>query len=297
MPEGMIIKALGGFYYVRCAEGTVACRARGRFRLDGTSPLVGDRVELELTGQGSGRITAMLPRRNFFIRPAAANLDCLVIMCANVNPVTAPFLIDRVAVIARHAGVGVIVCVNKCDLDPGDELFEIYSGSGFETVRTSARTGEGIPELMELIGGKVSAFTGNSGVGKSSLLNAIDPRISAAVGEVSAKLGRGRHTTRHVELFDLGGGTYIADTPGFASFDLTQMSPVKKEELQYDFPDFGPYLGSCRFDDCAHLREPGCAVLDAVREGRIHPSRHDSYVRLYDIVSQFKDWEKKPPFS
>ncbi len=293
MPEGLIIKALAGFYYVRCGGETVACRARGRFRLDGTSPLVGDRVELALTEPGSGYITEVLPRKNFFIRPAAANLDYLVIMCANVNPVTAPFLVDRVAVIARRAGVGVIVCVNKCDLDPGDGLFEIYSKSGFETVRTSARTGQGVPELKKLIDGKVSAFTGNSGVGKSSLLNAIDPRFDAAVGEVSDKLGRGRHTTRHVELFDLGGGTYIADTPGFASFDLTQMSPVKKEELQYAFPDFEPFLGRCRFDDCAHLREPGCAVLEAVRAGEILPSRHESYVRLYEIVSQFKDWEKK----
>lgn len=293
MPEGLIIKALGGFYYVRCAEGTIACRARGRFRLDGTSPLVGDRVELDLTGPDSGYITKMLPRRNFFIRPAAANLDYLVIMCANVNPVTAPFLVDRVAVIAQHAGVGVIVCVNKCDLDPGDGLYDIYSRSGFKVLRTSAQTGQGVPELTELLRGRVSAFTGNSGVGKSSLLNAIDPRFNAPVGEVSDKLGRGRHTTRHVELFDLGGGTYIADTPGFASFDLTQMSPIKKEELQYDFPDFAPYLGHCRFDDCAHLREPGCAVLEAVREGKIHPSRHESYVKLYDIVSQFKEWEKK----
>ncbi|MCM1149404.1 MAG: ribosome small subunit-dependent GTPase A [Butyricicoccus sp.] len=293
MLEGLIIKALGGFYYVRCADGIIACRARGRFRLDGKSPLVGDRVELDLTGQGSGCITKMLPRRNFFIRPAVANLDYLVIMCANVNPVTAPFLVDRVAVTAHHAGVGVIVCVNKCDLDPGDGLFEIYSRSGFPVLRTSAQTGQGVPELMGLLRGKVSAFTGNSGVGKSSLLNAIDPRFNAPVGEVSDKLGRGRHTTRHVELFDLGGGTYIADTPGFASFDLTQMSPIKKEELQNDFPDFVPYLGHCRFDDCAHLREPGCAVLGAVAAGEIHPSRHESYVRLYGIVSRFKDWEKK----
>lgn len=292
MREGIIIKALSGFYYVKTAEKIYSCKARGKFRLDGTSPLVGDRVELEETGDGSGFIKKVYERRNFFIRPAVANVDYLIIMAANVNPVTDPFLVDRVAVIAEHVGARCIVCINKCDLDRGDELYEIYSSTGYPVLRTSAATGEGVDELRSLLSGTVSALTGNSGVGKSSLLNALAPDCMAATGEVSEKLGRGKHTTRHVELFDAG-GFYIADTPGFASFDLTQMTPIDKAELQYDFPEFRRYIGSCRFDDCAHLKEPGCAVLKAVEAGEIHASRHAGYARLYAAASQIKAWEQK----
>lgn len=293
MEQGRIIKALSGFYYVKSGEKLVSCRARGKFRLDGTSPLVGDRVALELSGDGSGYIKQILPRDNFFIRPAVANVDYLVILAANVNPVTEPFLIDRVTAIAGHAGCRCVICINKCDLDRGDGLYSIYSKTPYPVVRTSAATGEGVEELRSLIKGKISAFTGNSGVGKSSLLNAICPGFGIPVGEVSEKLGRGRHTTRHIELFDVGDDTMIADTPGFASFDLSQMAPIKKQELQFDFPEFRPYIGSCRFDDCAHLKEPGCAVLGAVDRGDIHPQRHASYERLYEISAQFKDWEQK----
>lgn len=293
MPEGLIVKALSGFYYVKSDEGLVSCRARGKFRLDGVSPLVGDRVSFDMTEDGKGFVTAILPRKNLFIRPAVANVDYLVLMAANVNPITDPFLVDRVAVIAEHAGCGSIICINKCDLDPGDELFEIFSTTGYPVLRTSAKTGEGVEQLRELIRGKTVAFAGNSGVGKSSLLNAIAPGYNVSVGEVSQALGRGRHTTRHVELFDAGNGTLIADTPGFASFDLTQMQPIRKMELQYDFPEFRDHIGHCRFDDCAHLKEPGCSVLQAVEEGAIHPSRHRSYQKLFEISAQYKEWENK----
>ncbi len=293
MPKGLIIKALSGFYYVKTEEGVTACRARGKFRLDGVSPLVGDYVEFDLTADGKGFVKSIEPRKNLFIRPAVANVDYLVLMCANVNPVTDPFLVDRVAVIAEHAGCGCIICVNKCDLDPGDELFEIFSSTGYPVIRTSAVSGEGVDELKALIRGKTVAFAGNSGVGKSSLLNTIAPGYNVSVGEVSEALGRGRHTTRHVELFDAGEGTMIADTPGFASFDLTQMKPIKKMELQHDFTEFRPFIGSCRFLDCAHLKEPGCAVLDAVERGEINPSRHKSYQRLFEISAQYKEWENK----
>ena len=293
MPKGLIIKALSGFYYVKSEDGVVACRARGKFRLDGVSPLVGDVVEFDLTEDGNGYVRGIEARKNIFIRPAVANVDYLVLMCANVNPVTDPFLVDRVAVIAEHAGCGSIICINKCDLDPGDELYEIFSSTGYPVLRTSAVTGEGVEELKALIKGKTVAFAGNSGVGKSSLLNAIAPGYNVSVGEVSQALGRGKHTTRHVELFDAGEGTMIADTPGFASFDLTQMKPIKKQELQHDFPEFRPFIGSCRFQDCAHLKEPGCAVLEAVERGEINPSRHRSYTRLYEISAQYKEWENK----
>lgn len=292
--EGTIIRALSGFYDVACGEDRVIrCRARGKFRLDGTSPLVGDRVRLDAVSEQTGVVAQLLPRKNFFIRPAIANLDLLVILCANVNPVTDPFLIDRVAAIAANGGCEVLVCINKADLDPGDRLYEIYSLSGCRVLRTSAATGQGLEELRRMISGKTSAFTGNSGVGKSSVLNALAPELQIPVGEVSEKLGRGRHTTRHVELYRLDDSSFIADTPGFASFDVERMPGMYKERLQDCFPEFRPYLGQCRFQDCAHLQEPGCAVLEAVAQGKIHPSRHESYARLYAALAKIPDWERK----
>ncbi len=291
MREGVIVKALSGFYTVQTAEGPLSCKARGRFRLDGTSPLVGDRVLCSVDETGRGRVDRLLPRRNFFVRPAVANVDALVFVAANANPVTDPFLIDRVSAIARDNGCQLIVCLNKADLDPAEELWETYTLAGFPVLRTSAETGQGVEELRSLLRGKISAFTGNSGVGKSSLLNRLLPGIDLKTAQVSEKLGRGKHTTRHVELFRLEEGSYIADTPGFASFDVEQMKPIPKERLQYVFPDFEPYIGACRFQDCAHLKEPGCALRQALAEGKIAPSRYRSYERLYEISAQYKDWE------
>lgn len=293
MAEGIIVKALSGFYYVNTPEGIIECRARGRFRAEGTSPLVGDRVECGLEGNGKGRIDQMKPRKNFFIRPAVANIDALVFVAANTNPVTDPFLIDRVSVIAADAGCELIVCVNKTDIDPADELFSIFTGAGFKCFLTSAETGEGLEALKDALQGKVCAFTGNSGVGKSSLLNCLLPGANIPTGQVSEKLGRGRHTTRHVELYALGNDSYAVDTPGFASFDVEMMNPISKEDLQYDFIDFAPYIGSCRFNDCAHLKEPGCGIIAAVEKGEISQSRYRSYVRLYELSAQHKSWETK----
>ena len=293
MEKGRIIKALSGFYYVEWSGGTAECRARGKFRKDGISPMVGDDVFIELTGGRSGAISEILPRKNFFVRPAVANIDYLVILCANVNPITDPFLVDRVTVIAEHVGCGVVICINKCDLDRGEALRSAFStNTGYPVICTSAITGEGCDELVSIIRGKTVAFTGNSGVGKSSLLNALEPELCLQTAEVSERLGRGKHTTRHVELFDLG-GTMIADTPGFSSFDLMQMQKLSKEDLQYCFPEFRPLIGQCRFDDCAHLHEPGCAILEALCAGAIAPSRHDSYSRLYSLLSSRRDWELK----
>jgi len=286
------LRSLSGFYDVQTEQGMVTCRARGVLRRGANSPLTGDLVEISVE-QGKGMVEKILPRRNWFIRPAVANVDALVVFAANVNPVTEPFLIDRVAAIAGDREVKVYLCINKCDLDPAVDLENIYRSAGFSVILTSAETGEGVEELRNLIRGKLTAFTGNSGVGKSSILNRLCPELALPTGEVSEKLGRGRHTTRHVELYRLEEDTYVADTPGFSSFDTDQMDVILKENLQYAFPDFGPYIGQCQFHDCTHRKEPGCAVTAAVAEGIIQPTRYDSYLRLYEKAAQIKQWELK----
>ncbi len=289
---GRILRSVSGFYDVQTDSTVVTCRGRGHLRKGAQIPLTGDMVEITME-HGKGMIEKILPRRNRFIRPAVANMDALVIFASNVNPVTEPFLIDRVAAIAGDQEVPVHICVNKCDLDPATDLVRIYRHAGFPVIQASAITGEGVEELRELISGKFTAFTGNTGVGKSSMLNALNPALQLATGEVSEKLGRGRHTTRHVELYKLGEDTYVADTPGFASFDTEQMDVMLKENLQYAFPDFAPYLGKCQFHDCSHRAEPECAVRKAVEMGELEQTRYDSYLRLYEKSSQIKLWELK----
>ena len=289
---GRILRSLSGFYDVQTDSGIVTCRARGIFRKNGQSPLTGDMVEISVE-HGKGMVEKILPRKNSFVRPAVANIDALVVFAANVNPVTEPFLIDRVAAIAGDQEVPVILVVNKCDLDPAVDLNRIYRNAGFTVIAASAETGDGVEELSKLISGKLTAFTGNSGVGKSSILNRLCPALNLPVGEVSEKLGRGRHTTRHVELYQLDENTYVADTPGFSSFDTDQMEVILKENLQYAFPDFGDYIGCCQFRDCTHRKEPGCAVTAALAEGAIEATRYDSYLRLYEKASQIKQWELK----
>ena len=289
---GRIIRSISGFYDVQTPAGLINCRARGILRKEGNSPLTGDMVEISVE-RGKGMVESILPRKNSFVRPAVANVDALVVFAANVNPVTEPFLIDRVAAIAGDQEVPVYLCVNKCDLDPALDLVRIYEKAGFSVICTSAETGEGVEALWQLLQGKLTAFTGNSGVGKSSILNRLCPELRLPTGEVSEKLGRGRHTTRHVELYSLGEDTYVADTPGFSSFDTDQMDVILKENLQYAFPDFGRFIGQCRFDDCTHRKEPGCAVRAALEAGEIEPTRYDSYLKLYEKAGQINLWELK----
>lgn len=286
------MKALSGFYYVDDGNTITACRGRGKLRHEKITPLVGDRVQFTPLGNGSGSLDVILPRKNEFYRPAVANIDQLVIIASQATPVTDPFLIDRVVSIAEGRNCESIICINKCDLASGDELAGIYTAAGFKTLRVSAETGEGIDALRELIIGNVSAFTGNSGVGKSSILNALEPDIELATGDVSEKLGRGRHTTRHVELFRLSCGAIVADTPGFSSFDVDRMELMRKEELAGSFREFAPYRASCQFQNCAHVKEKGCAVRQALAEGKIQPTRHQSYVRLYEQAKAIPDWER-----
>lgn len=291
MREGRIQKALSGFYYVETDGEILQCRARGRFRKEGISPLVGDWVEIQELEEGQGYVEAVKPRKNVFRRPAVANIDQIVVIASEATPKTDPYLIDRISAIASLKDCGVVVVLNKCDLDSADGLYQIYTAAGFLTVRVSAETGEGLEELRALINGKLSAFTGNSGVGKSSILNALDSEFHIQVGEISQALGRGRHTTRHIELFHLTGGADVVDSPGFASFDEEELNLELKHHLPETFPDFEPYLGLCQFVGCSHTKEKGCAVLEALRDGKLQKSRHDSYLRLYEELKPLKDWD------
>lgn len=288
MSEGLIVKALSGFYEVQTTQGVERCRARGLFRKEGITPLVGDRVRIE-----QQVVTEILPRKNSFLRPPVSNLDLLVVVAADTIPVTEPFLIDRVMAIAGNQNVPALLVVNKTDLADGDRLVSIYQKAGIPVIATSAATGAGIEALRQAIAGKICAFTGNSGVGKSSILNALEPDFQLKVGEVSEKLGRGRHTTRHVELYTLSCGAMVADTPGFSAFDTERMDLVLKENLQYAFSDFSPYLGNCQFNDCTHLHEPGCRIRQAVADGKIAESRYQSYVQLYEKAKEIREWERK----
>ena len=288
MSEGLIVKALRGFYEVQTTQGVERCRARGLFRKEGITPLVGDRVRIE-----QQVVTEILPRKNSFLRPPVSNLDLLVVVAADTIPVTEPFLIDRVMAIAGNQNVPALLVVNKTDLADGDRLVSIYQKAGIPVIATSAATGAGIEALRQAIAGKICAFTGNSGVGKSSILNALEPDFQLKVGEVSEKLGRGRHTTRHVELYTLSCGAMVADTPGFSAFDTERMDLVLKENLQYAFSDFAPYLGNCQFNDCTHLHEPGCRIRQAVADGKIAESRYQSYVQLYEKAKEIREWERK----
>ena len=290
---GTIMKALSGFYYVDVGaeQAPITCRGRGKLRHQKITPLVGDHVAITVTEDGTGMVDEVLPRANQFQRPMVANMDQLVILASGAIPVTDPFLIDRMVALAEYKGCQPIICFNKCDLEPATQLVELYQRAGFRSFAISAQTGEGLDQLLGALDGKISAFTGNSGVGKSSVLNALCPQFGLKVGQVSEKLGRGRHTTRHVELFRVGGGL-VADTPGFSAFDVEQMELIPKEELANTFREFRPYLEQCRFVGCAHVKERGCAVREAVDSGAIAPSRYQSYVRLYDQVKSRPQWEK-----
>ncbi len=289
--KGTIFKALSGFYYVKSGDEFVRCRARGKFRHSKVTPLVGDEVLFTQSGN-EGMVDEILPRRNCFARPAVANLDCIVMVVSEAVPVTDTFLIDKMTAIAEHHSVEPVICINKCDIISGDRLFEVYSSVGYKTIKTSAKTGEGIMELRYALSGKTSAFTGNSGVGKSSILNALESDLNIKTDEVSIKLGRGKHTTRHIEFYEGPDGAVIADTPGFSSFDL-ENEFTDAAKLQYMFPEFKPYLESCRFTGCGHVKEKGCGVREALKDGKIQKTRYESYVRLYDQLKDYKEWEHK----
>ena len=271
----------------------ITCRARGKFRHQKITPLVGDCVTVTLAEETVGMLDEIAGRKNAFFRPAVANVDQMVLFASETIPKTDPFLLDRVAAIGAWQNCPSIICINKWDLKQSDRLYSIYKQAGFTTICTSAKTGEGLEELRDLLRGKISVFTGNSGVGKSSVINALFPELQLKVGAVSEKLGRGRHTTRTVELLRMEEDITIADTPGFSSFDALQYADHESDQLQFAFPEFEPYLDQCQFTGCSHTKEKGCAVLQAVADGIIPKSRHESYCRLYEEMEAVPKYENR----
>ena len=290
MQTGRIIKATGGFYDVRCGQAVYSCRARGLFRLDGIKPLVGDMVDLEPTSEKDGFILKIHPRKNEMLRPPLANLDKLFVVSSVCDPQPSTLIIDKTIAAAELKGIEPVLVFTKTDLSDTTELKDIYGSIGIRCYFVSAADGVGVDDLCPELTGCISAFTGNSGVGKSTLLNLLVPELELATGETSKKLGRGRHTTRHVELYPVEGG-YVADTPGFSTMDIERYELFRKEELPEGFREFAPYLGECKFTSCSHTCEKGCAVLKAVEEGKISRSRIDSYIAMYNEVKDIKEWQ------
>lgn len=291
---GVILKAISGFYYVSLDDKIYECKARGNFRKNQVSPTVGDRVEFTLTDDYHGVVEKILERKNLLLRPTIANIDKMFIVSSFEFPSPDTLMIDRLTSISCYYGIEPIIVFNKCDTGDFTELERIYNNSGFKTFVVSATENVGIDKLKEETRNCISAFVGNSGVGKSSLLNAIFGELELKTGEVSQKLGRGRHTTRHTELYPHNLGGFVADTPGFSAFDFTSENSYEfKIKLPETFPDFIEFLDGCKFTSCSHTCEKGCAVLDAVGKGKIEESRHISYKAMVEELKEVKSWNSK----
>ena len=290
--KGILIRVTGGFYYVDCDGEVLECKARGVFRKSGNAPVVGDRVEVELKKDGYHSLSSILPRKNFLTRPPLANLDRLFIVVSAVRPEPNTLVIDKLTAAAAAIDVEPVIVFSKTDMSSVDDLLKTYRRAGFKCVVYSDVTKEGVDEVKELLDGKLSAFIGNSGVGKSTLLNNILPDLGLKTADISDKLGRGRHTTRTVELFKTDTG-FIADTPGFSTVDLIRYSLNNKEDLMYCFPEFEDYISQCRFTSCSHTVEKDCAVIEAVRNGDISATRHISYKLMYEELKDIKAWQLK----
>lgn len=301
MPEGLIVKALSGYYYVQplAEEGpqaeTVQCRARGIFKKKGVSPLVGDKVRYMLTENGEGTVDEIFPRFSELIRPPIANVETAILVFSVREPALNLQLLDKFLVHIEHAGLDPVICLSKEDLlgaSTGDKALlaqakEMYETIGYEVIGTSAVSGSGRERLRKLLAGRISVFAGQSGVGKSSLLNSIIPGLHLETNRISAKLGRGKHTTRHVELIPLEGGGFVADTPGFSQLDFLELGV---EELGSCFREFREYADQCKFRGCIHLHEPGCKVIEAKESGRIATSRYEHYVQFH---AEMKDKKRR----
>lgn len=290
---GLIRKGIGGFYYVETDGILHECRARGIFRKNGVTPLPGDRVRIAVAPDGTGEVEEILPRRNFLFRPPVANVDRLIVVASVCDPEPNMLLIDKMIAYAERRGIEPAIVVSKVDLREPDGMEKAYQGSGIPLFRVSSASGEGVDGVRALMRGGITVLAGNTGVGKSSLLNGMFGELHQQTGEISRKLGRGRHTTRQVELFRLASGGYAVDTPGFSSIGAEKGEWIPPEELAYCFREFAPCLGRCRFTTCSHTCEKGCAVLEAVERGEISKSRHASYVAMYREMKGMKQWEMK----
>ncbi len=290
--DGIIIKGIGGFYYVEAAGEVFECKPRGIFRKSGIKPLAGDRVSISINENAENTINEIYERKSLLQRPPVANVDKLFIVSSVCEPKPVLLIIDRLTALAVNKGIEPVVVFTKSDLENADEFIEIYRKSGIKAFSVSCVTGEGVDCVKAELKNHISAFCGNSGVGKSSLLNAIDPELSLKTGEISDKLGRGRHTTRHSELFKVEGG-YVADTPGFSSFEAEETELILKEELPYAFKEFEEYLGQCKFSTCLHTVDKGCRIIQAVNDGEIPLSRHESYCSMMEQAKNIKEWELK----
>ena len=270
---GYITKGIGGFYYVKTSEGIVECKPRGIFRKQKITPVAGDVVTLE-TENGAAVIADIAPRRNIFVRPPMANLDVLFLVASTTQPTPSTLVLDKLSAIAVDKGVQPVIVCTKGDLAEAEFLRSAYERSTLPFIRIDYATGEGLDDIRHWINGRLCAFCGNSGVGKSTLLNALLPDVERQTAAISQKLGRGRHTTREVTIFEAFGGR-IADTPGFASLEASRAGFIPKENLEHAFPEFGPYLGACQFTGCSHRSEKGCAVRAALAEGKLSQTRYD----------------------
>lgn len=289
---GVLTKAISGFYYVSCDGRLYECKARGNFRKAGVSPVVGDSVEFSPTDNTHGVIENINQRKNFLIRPLVANIDKLFIVSAYKTPSPDTIMIDRLTALSFYNSIEPIIVFNKADMGDFDELYAIYKKSGFKTFVVSAKNNLGLEQLYKEISGSICAFSGNSGVGKTSILNALFPDLKLKTGEVSEKLGRGKHTTRHTQLFETENG-FVVDTPGFSSIETNGDLYSFKMSLADCFPDFSEYIGSCKFSSCTHTNEKGCAVIDAVNRGKIEKTRHQSYVTLVNELKNVTQWNNR----
>lgn len=292
--QGILTKGIGGFYYVEAEGRCYECKAKGSFRKEGMTPLVGDQVEISLSGDASyNLLERIFPRKNVLRRPPVANVDRLIIVVASCEPVPNAGVIDKLTAMAVKCGISPVIVLNKADLKIIEELEDAYRKAGFPTLVVSGKTGQGVEALRPLLAGKTSAFTGNSGVGKSTLLNVLDPTLFLPTQEISQKLGRGKHTTRECTLLQVADG-FVIDTPGFASLEFEKNDLILKEELPLCFPEFQPFLEQCQFfPSCRHLGDKGCAVCQAVKDGKIAASRYRSYCHLYEEVKDVTRWQLK----